>query len=482
MPVKQEVRRLQKAWQSNTGWPKRLEWLEILGLRGWTGQRIEFKFPIMAIVGENGAGKSTIIQAAASVYKGIDGKNSKFASDFFMSTAWDVISGVTIRYGYREGLDSIKSNTIRRRTTRWLGNAERPERSVEYIDLSRVQPVSARAGYARIAKTKHTEKSSEIYDPSRVKRLSEVLGRHYDLAKMALSSIDSKRRVPVVSKHGISYSGFHQGAGETTITELMRADLPKYGLILIDEIESSLHPRSQRRLIRDLAEKCRERELQIILTTHSPYILEELPLEARLYVMETQHTRQVISSVSPQFAMTKMDDEAHPECDLYVEDNAAKTMLGEILAYHAKSLFSRCQIIPYGAASVGYALGQMVDKFPRPTCVYVDGDGKVAPGCIVLPGGDAPERVVFEALRTRNWLDLWARIGRDVSNVIDDCTKAMTLGDHHEWVAAAANSLKCSGDILWQAMCAEWSQHILKAEDAKSIFQPIEDKLSSVTV
>lgn len=66
--------------------------------------------------------------------------------------------------------------------------------------------------------------------------------------------------------------------------------------------------------------------------------------------------------------------------------------------------------------------------------------------------------------------------------MIDDCTRAMTLGDHHDWVKAAANSLKCSGNVLWQAMCAEWAQHILKPEDAKVITQPIEDKLLSVTI
>jgi hypothetical protein len=157
-------------------------------------------------------------------------------------------------------------------------------------------------------------------------------------------------------------------------------------------------------------------------------------------------------------------------------------MLGEILAFHAQNIFPRCQIIPYGAASVGYALGQMVDKFPRPSCVYVDGDMKGAPGCIVLPGNDAPERVVFKALADRDWLDLWARIGRDISSVMDECNKAMTLSDHHDWVTAAANALKCSGNILWQTMCAEWAQKILKAEDAKVVIQPIEDKLSSVTI
>ena len=129
-----------------------------------------------------------------------------------------------------------------------------PSRPVEYIDLSRVQPVSARAGYLRIAKTKHKEKSSAIFEPERLQRLSKVMGRSYDSAKMAFTDIDDKRAVPVVSVDGIEYSGFNSGGGETTMTEFLGADLPKYGLILIDEIESSLHPRAQRRLIRDLAE------------------------------------------------------------------------------------------------------------------------------------------------------------------------------------------------------------------------------------
>jgi predicted ATPase len=112
------------------------------------------------------------------------------------------------------------------------------------------------------------------------------MGREYDAAKMALSDIDDTREIPVLSKQRIPYSGFHQGSGETTVAELLRAELPRNGLILIDEIESSLHPRAQRRSIRDIAEQCRARECQIILTTHFPYILEELPLHARNYILE----------------------------------------------------------------------------------------------------------------------------------------------------------------------------------------------------
>jgi predicted ATPase len=479
MPISDSMRRLSKKWKAGgSGWPKHLEWIELSGLRGWSGQRIEFPFPIMAVVGENGSGKSTVLQGAACVYRSEDRKRTRFASEFFPDTAWDKVRDATVKYAYREG-GRHPEFSIRKPSTRWLGNVDRPIREVEYIDLSRIQPVSARVGYAKIAKTKHHEQSAVAFDPEKVLRLSEVMGREYEGARMALSDVDIHRTIPVITKKGTHYSGFHQGSGETTVVELLQADLPQYGLVLIDEIESSLHPRTQRRLLRDLAEICRNRELQIILTTHSPYVLEELPPEARMYILETQDAKKVMTGISPQFAMTKMDDKLHPECDLYVEDSAAKTMLSELLSRHGREVFVRCEIVPCGTASVGYALGQMVanHRFPRPSCVFLDGDSAEAQGCVLLPGGDAPERVVFNALKTRKWGDVWMRISRDHSNVIDACTQAMTLEDHHDWVRAAATRLMCGGEVLWQAMCAEWAHHDLASSDASPVVHAVEDVL-----
>jgi predicted ATPase len=480
MAVSDEVRLLEKKWANGggTGWPKRLEWMEINGLRGWTGQRLSLSFPIVAIVGENGSGKSALLQAAACVYRPNDEKNTLYPSEFFPDTAWDQITDSTIEYGYMQG-DSHSHGSLRKPTTRWLGHGERPVREVEYIDLNRIQPLATRVGYARIAKTKHEQKSATAFKDQQVKHLSGVMGRDYRSARMAISSIDAGREVPVVGRGSTEYSGFHQGSGEMTVIELLQVDLPKYGLILIDEIESSLHPRAQRRLVRYLAEQCREREIQIVLTTHSPYILEELPLSARIYILETEEIKRIVPGVSPQFAMTKMDDEVHPECDLYVEDVAAKVFLGEILARFGMELFTRCTIVPFGAASVGYALGQMASnkRFTRPSCVFLDGDNSEAPGCIILPGGDAPEQVVFKILREKKWGNLWTRIARDISRVSDACTRAMTLGDHHEWVRYSANELMCGGDILWQAMCAEWAS-FLSSDDAAKIVLPIEEVLS----
>lgn len=484
MALSKEVRRLERSWQNETAWPKRLDWIEIDNIRGWNGQRIRFPFPIVAISGENGSGKSTIIQACAAVYQkykskgSVKQKGTKYASDFFPGTFWDEIRNASVRFGYTEGKET-KNGSVRKHTERWKGNVDRPIRPVQFLDLSRILPISGRTGYARIAKSAHIEASAETFDQDRLGRLSNILGHRYDQAKMAIADVDLERPIPVLRRTNSAYSGYHQGQGETTIAELIQADLPKYGLILIDEIESSLHPRAQRRLVRDLATVCRERELQIILTTHSPYVMEELPKEARLQIFEQEGERQVMIGVSPEFALSHMDDSPHPECEIYVEDEAAKTLLSEMLSQKNRDLGSRVLITTFGAASVGYQLGQMVEekRWPRPVGVFLDGDCTPGMGCCILPGEDAPERMVFEELEEIGWGDLWVRLLRDTSTVSDACESSLALSDHHDWVPEAAKRLMIGGNVLWHAMCAEWVNRCLKPTDYERIEHYIEDRL-----
>lgn len=482
MQLSSEMRKLKNKWDSRAiggSWPKYLEWLQISGLRGWNDQRIEFPFPIIAIVGENGSGKSTVIQSAASVYKTPDKNN--YASDFFPDTTWDSLHNVNISFLFREGQNTqIKS--IRKPTDRWRGNPERPERNVQYIDLSRIQPVSARTGYRRLANPTLTETGTFLFEKEMLDDLSNIMGRKYASGKMATTNMDPTRQVPIIERStGTPYSGFHQGAGETTIAEFLQIKPTRYSLILIDEIETSLHPRAQRRLMRILAERCRLNDLQVILTTHSPYILEELPLEGRIYILEEKE-KIIMRGVSPQFAMTKMDDELYPECDVYVEDNRAATLLKEILCKYSTDSVQRCRLIPYGAASVGASLGQMVEKgnFPRPSCVYLDGDQTIVSGCNLLPGADAPERVVFSGLGQKNWEGVAERIGRPFTQIVDACKKSMVY-DHKEWVFNSANQLVVGGESLWEALCYCWVQHVLTADEAKQTVKPIEDLLSGLT-
>ena len=493
MPVSKDMRLLESRWNGSQGWPKRFEWIELYGIRGWNGQRIEFPFPIVALVGENGIGKSSLLQGVAACHKG-PGENQHFASDFFPDTPWEQVTGAEIRASVREGYAGGSIITsVRKPNERWRGNEERRERNVEYIDLRRIQPMMARTGYARMAKKEVRETGFEAFDAGMMGRMSGIMGRNYDLAQLSKTEVDETRTVPVLSKDGRRFSGFHGGAGEIVMAELLQRRIPKYSLLLIDEIETSLHPRTQRRLIRDIATLCRTLELQCILTTHSPYILDELPPAGRVYLMESDGRKKTIVGVSPAFAMTKMDDEVHPEADVYTEDERSATMVNEVVAFsRQRDLILKYQIIPYGAANVGRALGQMAKerRFPRPSVVFMDGDQMESEGCLLLPGEDAPERVVFEALVAGGVeggvAGVASRLSRSPADVADACRAATLVNDHHEWVRYAADRLAVPGNVLWQGMCAEWAQRCLSDDDVNqlgdAVFEAIAEYRRGMTV
>lgn len=479
--LSREMRKLINKWNGERGWPRLLEQIQIRKIRGWNGQTIDLRFPMVAIVGENGVGKSTILQAIASIYKQPGSIKSFFASDFFPDTAWETVQDGYIGYRVREG-DRTISHSVRKPTTRWRGNPERRIRPVVYVDLRRTQPIASQVGYSKIAKAQFKEADSRPFDEDKLKRFCAITGRRYSTARFALTDADSKRWVPVLESGEAKYSGFHQGAGETALADLLRTDFPDYGIVLIDELETSLHPRAQRRLVRDLAEICRQKEMQIVFTTHSPYILEELPDEGRLYVMTTTAGKSLITGVSPYFAMTQMDEDRHPEVDLYVEDDVAKIALQELIGEDKKALLPRCDVIPYGAASVGVALGQMISssRFPRPSLVFLDGDQERAEGCLVLPGDDSPERVVFESLRNASWKDVSARVGRSHSDTADALEYAMTLGNHHDWLRAAADRLIVGGGHLWRGMCNCWAKYTVSSKEVAAIIENIDATLQGL--
>ena len=225
---------------------------------------------------------------------------------------------------------------------------------------------------------------------------------------------------------------------------------------------------------------CRERELQIIVTTHSPYILEELPREARIQIFFQNGERQAMTGVSPEFALSKMDESPHPECEIYVEDTTALILLNEMISQRNPDLASRLFLTTFGSASVGYQLGTMVAgrRFPRAVGVFLDGDCEEGQGCCILPGKDAPERVVFEDLNELSWGDLWVRTVRDISMVKDACSSSLALSDHHDWIPEAAKRLRMGREVLWHMMCAEWVQRCLPEADYARITRYIEDRLA----
>lgn len=177
MVISKEVEKLRKAWERGD-FQKHLERINITNIRGWTGQPILFNFPLCAVVGENGAGKTSILQAAAVCYRGSTKWDSFFASQFFPDTAWEQITNASISATAKEG-QAVRNISVRKPTSQWRGNPERPKRPVHVIDLRRTSPIYAKPGYSQIARKKVKEQSHQEFDSDFIQRASEIIGKQY---------------------------------------------------------------------------------------------------------------------------------------------------------------------------------------------------------------------------------------------------------------------------------------------------------------
>ena len=231
----EEINRIRSQHQAGQ-WPQFLESLSISGLRGWTGQAVNFSFPITAIVGENGTGKSTVLKCAACGYENEDRTKQFYPSSFFIETHWDRISGVKIEYRVKTG-NTIRAYTIKKPSRRWSLPDKMTERKVFLMDVSRTLPLDASVGYAKIARQAASEISTTNINDDFRDRLSHILGRPYKKARFAVSDADSEREVGLLEREWGEFSQFHQGAGEDTTLDFMRImqGIPEYSLLIVDD-------------------------------------------------------------------------------------------------------------------------------------------------------------------------------------------------------------------------------------------------------
>lgn len=166
--------KLTSAWDSSRhggqGWPQFLSQVRIDGLRGWTGEAVEFRYPVVAVAGVNGAGKSTVLKVAAAAYIAPPGGTAQtyFPDDFFPKTPWEEVEGVVLEYSIRQG-DKTETITVRKPTSRWRGAPQRKSRSSFFLDISRIQPANTQIGYGRTAQDVISQGTTDALGAEEVK-------------------------------------------------------------------------------------------------------------------------------------------------------------------------------------------------------------------------------------------------------------------------------------------------------------------------
>ncbi len=384
-----ELDRKNIGWFSNDFTRATLKSIGVRGkLRGLANLQVDFSYPITAIAGRNGSGKTTILALAACAYgnrsngyKLLGRKNPFYKhSDFFMQTIEE--SKLNVRIVFQFLYNKWRSkNPAERVKAGWQSHEKivggrwsysgRVIRTVVYLGIDRIVP-DAEKSTSKSYRKHFQPVSAKGWEDDVRKVVGRILGIEYQSFNYKQHS---RYRLPVVSVGKRTYSGFNMGAGEEALFELFSIikELPDGSLVLIDEIELGLHEEAQGRLIEELKILCDERKFQVICTTHSPRILDCLPSEGRIFLEKIGETITVIPGISSAFATGKLSGYPNVELDILVEDEAAKMIIETGLTPEIRS---RTKVLPIGSsiAVMRHLASRYKDSRSSDVCVILDGD------------------------------------------------------------------------------------------------------------
>ena len=250
-------------------------------VRGFINETIELKYPVTALVGTNGGGKSTILGAIAIAYKNI--KPGQFFPKAFLGD--ESMSDWTIELeliAKQLAQDRTVTRTARFSKSKWRRD-DFPERPVQYIEIQRTVPAGELTRFRRFLSGNLDDYNVSSLNENTIKYATAVLDKNIEHYRVVQNIRNPNIKMYVGStESAIGYSQFHFGAGEASVIETIdRIESSNdNALILIEEVENGLHPVAVRMFVQYLQNAARRKRLQIIFTTHSQDAVNELPAEA----------------------------------------------------------------------------------------------------------------------------------------------------------------------------------------------------------
>ncbi|HEN6225372.1 TPA: AAA family ATPase [Streptococcus agalactiae] len=185
--------------------------------------------------------------------------------------------------------------------------------------------------------------------------------------KDIMTSSDEYEAVQVTNINGMktgvlvnttTYPGTANSAGQDNLGQILSAVFSfeklksnkentgyKGGLLLIDEIDATLHPAAQNKLLNFLLEKSLELDLQIVFTTHSLSLLEYINDTSNDKVTInylTKHTGQINVVENPKNdylrrdLMLKLGQPIKQSISVLTEDDTARWYLAHLLNYYVQ--------------------------------------------------------------------------------------------------------------------------------------------------
>ena len=196
----------------------------------------------------------------------------------------------------------------------------------------------------------------------------------------------------------------------------------KGGLLLIDEADAGLFPTAQVNLLKMLDRECKNLNLQVVMTSHSPVLIEyafeqsQHPYSRRyrtVYLSNTYGDVQVmqdwswtkISADINTKTITAASGASLPRVNVYFEDKEAADFFAALMSRQPiKKFTASMSEITLGCTNYQYLIEKGIPEFSERSIICLDADvaqkikKKSFKTVVLLPGALPPDRLIFEHL------------------------------------------------------------------------------------
>ncbi len=195
---------------------------------------------------------------------------------------------------------------------------------------------------------------ANLTNPSEVRGVLQIMRKQYSSTRFPANSLVFAHRIlknryndvsvisakardilfaEAESHQGVRYSEFHMSSGERTILRISKDIAHLHNaLILIDEVDTGLHPYTQQQVMLELQRIALRQQLQIIVASHSPVVLDSVPPEGRKFLDRDEATNDVkLMPAYRDIFQKSLYGQSREKLSILCEDEVAEGMILGVL-------------------------------------------------------------------------------------------------------------------------------------------------------